>query len=132
MHCECWIPFHCDATIEWERSGKVRNPGCLKALWRNRESNHMRALVAADTSSGRFRVWGPEARVERGPLMTSSYSANRDKHFWSSLGYGHSRICSLHHRMTDIAEGENAKGCSWYTTLKRLKVGKTRLAKHKS
>jgi len=26
MHCECWIPVHCDATMEWERSGKVRNP----------------------------------------------------------------------------------------------------------
>jgi len=32
--------------------------------------------------------------------------------------------------MTDTAEGENAKGCSWYTTLKTLKVGKTRLATH--
>jgi len=32
--------------------------------------------------------------------------------------------------MTDIAEGKNAKGCSWFTTLKTLKVGKTRLAKH--
>jgi len=35
---------------EWERSGKVRKPGYLKALWRNRQSNHMRALVAGDTS----------------------------------------------------------------------------------
>jgi len=32
--------------------------------------------------------------------------------------------------MTDIAEGENAKGCSWYEIWKTLKVGKTRLAKH--
>jgi len=44
--CECWIPIHCDATIEWERSGKICNPGYLKALLRNRELNHMRALVA--------------------------------------------------------------------------------------
>jgi len=50
MHCECWIPLHCDATIEWERSEKVRNPGYLNALWRNRESNHMPALVGGDTS----------------------------------------------------------------------------------
>jgi len=46
MHCECWIPVHCDATIEWEQSGKVRKSGYLKALWRNRQSNHMPALVA--------------------------------------------------------------------------------------
>ena len=39
MHCECWIPAHCDATIEWERSGKVHKLAYLKALWRNRESN---------------------------------------------------------------------------------------------
>jgi len=50
MHCECWIPVHCDATIEWEQSGKVRKPGYLKALWRNRQSNSMRALVVEDTS----------------------------------------------------------------------------------
>jgi len=50
MHCECWIPVHCDATTEWERNGKVRNPGYLKALWRNRELNHTRELVAEDTS----------------------------------------------------------------------------------
>jgi len=50
MHCECWILFHCDATIEWERSGKVHKPGYLKALWCNRQSNHMRALIAVDTS----------------------------------------------------------------------------------
>ena len=50
MHCERRIPVHCDATIEWERSEKVRKPGCLKALWRNRESKYMRALVAEDKS----------------------------------------------------------------------------------
>ena len=22
MHCECWIPVHCDATIEWDEVGK--------------------------------------------------------------------------------------------------------------
>jgi len=26
--------------------------------------------------------------------MTSSYSANRDNHFWSSQRYSHPRICS--------------------------------------
>jgi len=31
--------------------------------------------------------------------------------------------------MTDIAEGENAKGCSSYNTLKTLKGEKTGLAK---
>ena len=50
MHCECWIPVHRDANIERDRSGKVHNPGYLKALWRNRELNHMQALVAEDTS----------------------------------------------------------------------------------
>jgi len=34
--------------------------------------------------------------------------------------------------ITDIAEGENAKGCSLYTTLKTLGVGKASLATHKS
>ena len=29
---------------------KFANPGYLKALWRNGELNHMRALVAGDTS----------------------------------------------------------------------------------
>ena len=33
--------------------------------------------------------------------------------------------------MTDITEGGTAKGCSWYTTLKSLKAGKTRLATQK-
>jgi len=33
-------------------------------------------------TSGGFKVGGPEARLKRGaPLMTSSFSANRDKHF---------------------------------------------------
>jgi len=32
--------------------------------------------------------------------------------------------------MTDTAEGENAKGCSWYKILITLKNGKTRLATH--
>jgi len=32
-------------------------------------------------ASGGFRVGGPEARPKGGPLTTSSYSANRDKHF---------------------------------------------------
>jgi len=64
--------------------------------------------------------------------MTSSYSVNRDNHFWSSLRYGQPRIRFWDYGITDIAEGENVKGCSWYTTLKTLKVGKTRLATHKS
>ena len=80
-----------------------------------------------------LRLGGPEAKLESvAPRMTSSYSANRDKHFWSSLRYRYRRICSWDYSMTDIAEGENAKRCSWYTTLKRLKGGKTRLATHKS
>ena len=79
-----------------------------------------------------LRLGGPEARLKKGAVMTSSYSANRDKHFWSSLRYRHRRIRSWDYRMTDIAEGENANGCSWYTTLKTLKVGKIWLATHKS
>ena len=67
-----------------------------------------------------------------GPLMTSSYSVNRDKTFWSSLGRGyagHPRIHSWNYGMTGITE--NTKGCSWYTTLKTLKAGKTKLETHK-
>ena len=63
--------------------------------------------------------------------MKSSYLANRDKHFWSRLRYGHRRIRSWDYGMTDIA-GENAKGCSWSKILITLKNGKTRLATHKS
>ena len=51
MHCECFIPVHCEATLQWECFVNVRNAGYLKALWRNRQSNHMRALIAADRSS---------------------------------------------------------------------------------
>jgi len=59
MHCECWIPVHCDATKEWERNRKFRyRPGYLKALWRNRESNQMRALVAGDINDDLKRRYG--------------------------------------------------------------------------
>jgi len=72
---------------------------------------------------------GPEARLKWGPLMTSSYSANRDKNFWSSLRYGHQRIRSWDYGITNVA-GENAKGCSWYTTL-NTESWVTRLAAQK-
>ena len=80
---------------------------------------------------GGFKVGGPKARRKGAPLMTSSYSANRDKYIWSSLRHGRRRIHCWDYGMTDIT-GENAKGCSWCTTLKTLKVGKTRLATHNS
>jgi len=35
----------------------------------------------SDDGSGGFKVGGPEARLKRAPLMTSSFSVNRDKHF---------------------------------------------------
>jgi len=36
---------------------------------------------------------GARGKTKKGaPLMTSSYSANHDKHIWSSLRYGHQRI----------------------------------------
>jgi len=60
---------------------------------------------------------------------TSSCSANRDKIFWSNLGRGyagHTRMRSWDYGMIDTTE--NAKGYSWYTTLKTMKVGKTKLA----
>ena len=47
--------------------------------------------------------------------MTSSYSANRDKTLWSSLGReyaGHPKVCTWDCGMTDITE--NAKGYWWY------------------
>jgi len=75
--------------------------------------------------SGGFKVGGPRQDYKRGPLMTSSYSANRDKHFWSSLRYGHRRIRSWDYGMADIAEGENGEGCSWYTTWWEDKAGNT-------
>jgi len=33
-----------------------------------------------------FKLVGPEATLKRDPLMTSSYSANRDKTFDKTLG----------------------------------------------
>ena len=80
--------------------------------------------------SGGFKIGGPEARLKRGPLMTSSHSTNRDKDFWSRLRYGHRRTGarSWNCDMTDTAEWEIAKGCSRYKILIRLKNGKIRLA----
>jgi len=75
---------------------------------------------------------GGETRLKRRPLMTSSYSANRGKTFFSGLGRryaGHPRIRSWDCGRTDIKE--NTKGYSWSTTLKTLKVGKTKLATQK-
>jgi len=46
------FPSYCSETMEWERSWKVRNPGYLEALWRSRESNHMRALSSGDRGQG--------------------------------------------------------------------------------
>ena len=43
----------------------------------------------------------------------------------------HNRVAHASYDMTDIA-GENAEGCSWYTTLKILKGGERSLATHKS
>jgi len=57
-----------------------------------------------------LRLGGAEARLKGGLLMTSSYSANCDKHFWPSLRYDHRRIPSRDYGMTDIAERENVKG----------------------
>ena len=38
--------------------------------------------IPKDTSSGGFKVGGARGKAKKGaPLMTSSYSANRDKHF---------------------------------------------------
>jgi len=76
-------------------------------------------------NSGGFKVRGARGKTTKGgPLMTSSYSANRDKHFWSSLRYGHRRICSWDYGMTDIAEGENAKGVHDTQLWKHWKVGR--------
>ena len=89
-----------------------------------------RLIKRSIVASGGFRVGGPDSK-KGGPLMTSSCSANRDNNFWSSLRCGHSRIRSWDYGITDVAEGENAKACLWYTTLKTLKVGKTWLATQK-
>ena len=65
----------------------------------------MICCVASVETSGGLRVGGPRQDQKGGPLMTSSYSANRDNHFWSSLRYGHPRIRSwnfsrIRHRST--------------------------------
>jgi len=81
------------------------------------------------------KVGGPEARLKREPLWwrhhTQSTLISIFDH-WSSLRYVQWIICSWDYSMTDRAEGENAKGCSWYTSLKTLEVGKARLAIHKT
>ena len=83
-------------------------------------------------NSGGFKVGGPEARL-KGALWWRHYTQPTViKHFCSSPRYSHRRIRSWYYGMTEIAERENAKGCSWYTTLKTLKDGATRLATHKS
>jgi len=42
-----------------------------------------------DAPSGGLTIGGTEAKLKRGPLMMSLYSANRDKNFWSSTGRGY-------------------------------------------
>ena len=74
--------------------------------------------------SGGFKVGGPRQDYKVGPMLTPSYSANRDKHFWSSLRYGHRRIRFWDYGMTDIAEGENAKGVHDTQLWKHWKVGR--------
>ena len=51
--------------------------------------------------------------------------------FCNKIAPMHPSICSWDYAITEIA-GENTKGCSWYTTLKILQAGMTRLATHKS
>jgi len=105
-----------------------KTSGPNKALQSSKQSNQDQSVCPVVG----LGLGGPEARLKMGPLMTSSYSDNRDNYFWSSLRYDHPRIFSWDYGMTDIAEEENSKRCSWYTTLKSLKVGKTGLATHKS
>ena len=69
---------------------------------------------------------GPEARLKKGPYDDVIILRQPWYSLLICLRYGHPRICSWDHVITEIAEGENAKGCSWYTTLKTLKVGKTK------
>jgi len=45
-------------------------------------NNKCYAQIAMGVASRGFRVGGAEARLKRGPLMTSSYSSKRDNHFW--------------------------------------------------
>jgi len=80
--------------------------------------------------SGGFRVGGTEARQKRGDLWCR-YHTQPIVIITFDLPKIHPRVCSWHYGITEIA-AENAKGCSWYTTLKALKVGKTRLITHKS
>ena len=74
---------------------------------------------------------GGEARQKRGALWWRHHS-QPTVIITFDLPKIHPRVCSWDYGITEIAEGENAKGCSWYTTLKTLKAGKTRLATHKS
>ena len=44
--------------------------------------NDLKEVAGKEQAVVGLRLGGPEARLKRGaPLMTSSYSANRDKHF---------------------------------------------------
>jgi len=76
MHCERWIPVHCDATIEWERSWKVRNPGYLKVLLMRRGSGTFVArwcLTAQVFNAHMLRPpWMAQLRAARGWSFHSS------------------------------------------------------------
>jgi len=79
--------------------------------------------------NGGLKAVGARQGWKWGPMMTSSYSANCDKTFWSSLGKGyagHPLIRSSDYGMFDITE--NAKGYSWCTALKTRKARKAKLA----
>jgi len=75
--------------------------------------------------SGGFRVGEARGKSKKGGSpMTSSYSANRENNFWSSLRYGHSRIRSWGYGITDLAEGEMQKRVHDTQFWKHWKLGR--------
>jgi len=75
--------------------------------------HNLRTTNLNDRNSGGFKVGRARDKTKKGgALMVSSYLANRDKHTWSSLRYGHRRISSWGYGMADTVERDNTKGCS--------------------
>jgi len=60
MHCARWIPFPLWRNNRMRAKSKVRNPGYLRALRRNRESKRMRALIAGGRSSALRPIYTEE------------------------------------------------------------------------
>ena len=82
--------------------------------------------------SGRFWVGGPEARLKRGAFWWCHHNQPTVIITFDLLKIRLPKGMFLTLRHDWNSRRRKCKGCSWYTTLKTLKAGKTRLATHKS